>query len=200
MHRLYLAVHERAEVKLELLPAEFFRQLAARCGDCVRLTAVLQGPRIVAFAWGILFGNAYQNVFVGLDYQLNDEFDLYFNLMASDLDHALRLGAAEIQTGQTADVFKSRLGCRGQPRYVYAKGTRWFSAAPLRWTHTLLMPPPPAARSATCSAKRDASRMLCLDATAGLSSSADSTVGQANRGTRCYRNKTCNRRTPSRRR
>ena len=104
----------------------------------------LPHSRIVAFAWGIFAGGAYQNLFVGLDYGLNNEFDLYFNLMANDLDHALRLGAREIQMGQTADVFKSRLGGCGHPRYVYAKGARWFTAAPLRWTHRLLMPAPPA--------------------------------------------------------
>jgi Acetyltransferase (GNAT) domain len=143
VHRLYLAVRGRAEVQFETLPAEFFRQLAAQCGDSVRLTAVFKGPRIVAFSWGILLGHAYQNVFVGLDYELNNEYDSYFNLMASDLDRALRLGAQEIQMGQTADDFKSRLGCYGRPRYVYAKGTRWFTAKPLRWTRHLVMPPPP---------------------------------------------------------
>jgi predicted N-acyltransferase len=143
VHELYLAVVERAEVKFEILPAAFFRQLVRHCGDSVRLTAVFQGPRIVAFSWGLLVGESYQNIFIGLDYESNHEFDLYFNLMAHDLDQALRTGAREIQVGQTADVFKSRLGCEGRPRYVYAKGTRWFSAQPLRWTHRLLMPPPP---------------------------------------------------------
>ena len=98
VHQLYLAVHERAEVKLETLPAEFFRQWAVRCGGTVRLTAVFQGERIVAFAWGVFAGQSYQNVFIGLDYALNDEYDLYFNLMASDLDAALRC-EAEIQVG-----------------------------------------------------------------------------------------------------
>ncbi len=142
VHQLYLAVHDRSEAQLETLPAAFFRRLAAACGDGVQLTAIFQGPRIVAFSWGIFAGSAYQNVFVGFDYALNNEFDLYFNLMANDLDQALRLGAREIQVGQTTDVFKSRIGCVRQPRYVYAKGTRWFTARPLRWTRSLLMPPP----------------------------------------------------------
>lgn len=143
VHQLYLAVVERAEVALEVLPAEFFRQLVIRCGDAVRLTAVFQGSRIVAFSWGLLWDNTYQNAFVGFDYALNDEYDLYFNLMANDLEHALQLGVREIQMGETADVFKSRLGCHVRPRYVYVKGTRWFSARPLRLTHRLFMPPPP---------------------------------------------------------
>jgi predicted N-acyltransferase len=142
VHRLYLAVAERAEARLETLPAEFFRRLLVGCGDAVRLTAVYRQSRIVAFAWGIHLGRTYQNLFVGVDYALNSDYDLYFNLMAEDLDQALRLGPEEIYVGQTADVFKSRLGCAAQPRYIYAKGTRWYSAFPLRLVGGLLMPRP----------------------------------------------------------
>lgn len=144
VHRLYLAVARQADVQLEILPAEFFRQWALRCGYAVRLTAVSQGRRIVAFAWGVVLGETYQNVFVGLDYQLNAEYDLYFNLMASDLDWAMQSGAEHILMGQTTDTFKSRLGCYAESRYVYVKGARWFTALPLRVTHKLLLPPPPA--------------------------------------------------------
>ncbi len=144
VHELYLAVSERAEVHLEILPAEFFRQWAIRCGNGVKLTAVFQGTRIVAFAWGAALGDTYQNVFIGLDYQLNPEYDLYFNLMASDLDWAMQAGSQHILMGQTTDTFKSRLGCYLEPRYVYVKGTHWFTALALRLTHKLLMPPPPA--------------------------------------------------------
>lgn len=145
VHRLYLAVWERAPVKVELLPARFFELLAHRCDEAVRFNAVFQGSRIVAISWGLLLGDSYQNLFVGFDYDLNSEYDLYFNLMAHDLDHALQLGARDIQMGQTTDTFKSRLGCTSDARYVYAKGARWYSALPLRVTHRLLMPPPPAA-------------------------------------------------------
>lgn len=142
VHRLYLAVVERAEVRLETLPAEFFRRLLVRCGEHVRFTAVFHHKRIVAFSWGLLAGRSYQNLFIGLDYELNADYDLYFNLMAYDLDHALRQGVNEIQVGQTADVFKSRLGCQARARYIYAKGTRWYTAAPLRLAAGLVMPPP----------------------------------------------------------
>lgn len=142
VHQLYLDVADRAEVRLETLPAEFFRQLALRCGDAVHMTAIFQGERIVAFSWGWRSGGSYQNALVGFDYALNHEHDLYFNLMAQDLDYALRQGAQEILVGQTADVFKSRIGCEVRGRYVYVKGTRWFSARPLRVTYPLFMPPP----------------------------------------------------------
>ena len=167
VHQLYVAVHDRAEAKLEMLPAAFFRQLAVQCGDCTRLTAVFQGPRIVAFSWGVACDSAYQNVFVGLDYSLNDDYDLYFNLMASDLDDALRSGAKEIQVGQTADVFKLRLGCCPQPRYVYVKGTRWFTAGPVRWTRALVMPRPRRRLPATCIAKRESAQAYSAHAVCG---------------------------------
>ncbi len=61
-------------------------------------------------------------LYAGLDYRLNDELDLYFNLMYAGLDRALRKGVSRIEVGQSAGVFKARIGCYSEPLYVFAKG------------------------------------------------------------------------------
>ena len=53
--------------------------------------------------------------YAGLDYRLNHEFDLYFNLMYTGLDRAFRKGVATINVGQTAAAFKARIGCDSAP-------------------------------------------------------------------------------------
>ena len=60
--------------------------------------------------------------YAGLDYRLNHEFDLYFNLMYTGLDRAFRRGVATINVGQTAAAFKARIGCDSAPLYAFAKG------------------------------------------------------------------------------
>jgi predicted N-acyltransferase len=121
VHRLYLAVLNRAEVKLECLPAEFFRELARQFPEDAAFTLIYQDKRLVAFMCGIFHQGAYLNLFCGFDYELNDETDLYFNLMYEDLDYALRQNVQAIHVGQTANDFKSRMGCFLEPRCFYVK-------------------------------------------------------------------------------
>ena len=82
---------------------------------------ICQGERIVAFVCGVFDQDNYFNFFCGFDYQLNKETDLYFNLMYEDLDKALRRNVGSIHVGQTANEFKSRMGCYLQPRFFYVK-------------------------------------------------------------------------------
>jgi hypothetical protein len=128
---------------LEILPRAFFLELVARFGAQVSLTTVHQGERLVAFSWGLKTGRTYRNLFVGLDYSINEETDVYFNLMMHDLDFALRQQAEVLLIGQTADMFKSRLGCDSDARTIYVKCTaRWLHWC-MRMVARSLFPPFP---------------------------------------------------------
>ena len=89
VHRLYVAVVERAEHKLEILPAEFFREMVRRLPGEMSLSLVLQDERIVAFAWGLFHQGVFQNLFIGVDYSLNTDVDLYFNTMLRSIDFGI---------------------------------------------------------------------------------------------------------------
>jgi Peptidogalycan biosysnthesis/recognition len=143
VHRLYLAVLERAEVKLECLPAEFFRTLARQFPRDIHFTFAYRNERIVGFVCGLFHGEHYFNLFCGVDYAVNDESDLYFNLMFHDADYALRHGVKSLHVGQTADDFKSRMGCYTKPRYFYVKGTNRLMHWLLRTGESMLFPPVP---------------------------------------------------------
>ena len=84
---------------------------------------------MLAFAWSLRHGAIYRNLFVGIDYDQNEESDAYFNLMVEDVAHAMSQPVEEILVGQTADDFKSRLGCTSDPRYLFIKVTNGF----IRW-------------------------------------------------------------------
>jgi len=146
VHELYRSVVDRAEVKLEYLPRAFFEELARQFPDEIRFTAVRKEGRIVGFAWGLSASMRHQNLFIGLDYRLNAEADLYFNLMAEDLACAIGEGARDVQVGQTADVFKSRMACYPRPRYVYVRGTGaivgWLVRGAAGWCFPPPAPPP----------------------------------------------------------
>lgn len=121
VHQLYLNVLQQAEHQLETLPREFFLDLVENLPGEVSLTAIFCEEKIVAIAWGVLVGDTYRNIFVGVDYANNDKADLYFNMMMIDLDYGIRTGAKHVYVGQSADDFKSRLGCTQRPLSIFVK-------------------------------------------------------------------------------
>jgi predicted N-acyltransferase len=147
LHRLYEAVDFSSAHRLELLPLAFFHNLARRLPGQVGLTLVHAGDRVVAFNWNLFDGETYHFLFAGLDYDLNPSLDLYFNLMYAEMDCAFRAGAGSLVFGQTADDFKTRLGCHQERRFFYVAPAGSVAALILRAAGAFLLPAPP--RSAT---------------------------------------------------
>jgi hypothetical protein len=75
----------------------------------------------------------------GLDYRLNAELDLYFNMVYAALDRALRKGVSTIHVGQTANAFKARLGCDSEPLYAFTKGLGPLMSRIVRYGSALLV-------------------------------------------------------------
>ncbi len=85
----------KSDVKLEVFPIEYFHQLALRLEGKVDLVALSRDSRIIAFGWCLEDTSTYHMMYAGIDYTLNHEFDLYFNLMYAGFDRALRKRSAE---------------------------------------------------------------------------------------------------------
>lgn len=110
VHQLYVAMRDKAKQKLELMPADFFLELAHALDEEVLLTLIRRNEKVCAFSFSITRGQVHYNLYSGMDYALNNEGDLYFNLFYNDMNEAFRAGATELHLGQTSDMFKSRLG------------------------------------------------------------------------------------------
>ena len=140
VHKLYEAVVSHSEHKLEILPLEFFHELARRFPGQISCTFIYQGDRVVAFNWALYSQASYNFLFGGLNYELNHSADIYFNRMYHALDNALQHGSPVIQLGQTADKFKAGLGCFQASRYVYIKGASKLSHYFLRLFFNMFFP------------------------------------------------------------
>lgn len=122
VHALYHQMAERAAIKLEVLPIEFLHELTLRLRDHVELLAIRKDGRIVAFASCLRAQSSYYTMYGGLDYHLNHQFDLYFNLVYSLLEHGFRKRGSTIVFGMGSDAVKARIGCHTEPLYVFVKG------------------------------------------------------------------------------
>ena len=134
VYALYENVWNRAENKLEKLPAEFFRELARQLGSRVVFTFVYKDGNIVGFNCSLRTASRYQLLFLGIDYELNRQSDLYFNIFYREMDFAMKNGARTIFMGQTSEAFKSRLDCQKRELcfYVGARGVLRSLQNPLR--------------------------------------------------------------------
>lgn len=142
VHRLYLNVLERAHIKLEQIPPEFFRQLARQFPNDTSFTFIYQEEKVVAVAVSLFNEASFHQMFVGVDYALNPQYDLYFNLFFHAIDFAYRQGVEDIYCGQSANTFKSRkLACYQVPLYFFVKGGNPISDFVIRKFFTVIFPP-----------------------------------------------------------
>jgi hypothetical protein len=144
VHGLYLQTHAKSEYKLELLTAKFFLEIAARLAGQVDLLLVSKASTIVAACWLLRDKATYYFLYAGIDYSLNEETDLYFNVMYAALEHALKAGVSRIQIGQTSSTFKARIGCYPESLYMFVKGRGPIVGPLVRFASHLLVAQEPA--------------------------------------------------------
>ena len=144
VHRLYEAVLARASVRFESLPAEYFRELARQLPENTLFTFVSREGRIVAFSTTLLCQNLFDQLFIGLDYSLNRDCDLYFNIFFEALAAAFERGPRRIYVGQTSDEFKhQKLSSFQVPLSLYVKSCSWWGRTALALGFSSFFPPRP---------------------------------------------------------
>jgi predicted N-acyltransferase len=122
VQRLYDAVYEKSDTKFEYLPLEFFRELARQMPEEAWYTYLFKDGRVVAFSLRIAYRGHVYLIRLGVDYDLNRDYDLYFNALYEDLDFALEHQATAIHFGQNSSPVKLRIGCRQSARWLFVKG------------------------------------------------------------------------------
>jgi predicted N-acyltransferase len=144
VHRLYEAVANRSAVQFEHLPAEFPRELARRMPDNTVFTLIYRDADIVGFSMSLVSERTFHGMVLGVDYEVNAEAEVYFNLLYQSMDSAFRHGAQEICIGQTTDALKhEKLGCYQVPLSIFVKGGRWTMRAVLKAGFSSFFPPRP---------------------------------------------------------
>lgn len=139
-HRLYEAVYERAEVQLERLTPEFFTALGRAYGDRARLIRFLHEGRLVGWVAVLVAGRRVHDLFHGLDYTVNDRFDLYFNQLSQVIRFALDSSSESIALGQSTETAKSRFGAVADPKWTVLRHRRAAVTSVLKQAAPVLFP------------------------------------------------------------
>jgi predicted N-acyltransferase len=135
LYSLYLNVLQNSDSQFEKLSHDFFTHLTEQYPGEVLLTIAKKDDVNAGFVFSYYSQTNFHFLYVGLDYKLNQEANIYYNLIYATLDWALQHKQFDtIQLGQTADTFKTRLGCIGIPLYLYFKA----SSPRLNWLLDIL--------------------------------------------------------------
>ena len=81
------------------------------------------GDKMIGFSSNFLINNIMYAHFVGLDYEINHELDLYSKMLYDKIEYAIDNKVELIKFGRTASEFKSNFGAIAQSNigYVYDK-------------------------------------------------------------------------------
>jgi len=108
---LYLQVAQNQSLSLGLLNASYLPVLKRQASDALCVWGIFEKNRMIAFA------SAWQSVsrldmfYIGLNYEMKESYQLYFNILFFALEQAIQMGKSELVLGRTALEAKARLGC-----------------------------------------------------------------------------------------
>lgn len=118
---LYHAVVDSASFKLGELNADTFERLKRGLGQQFRLTGYFAKDELIGFSTAFMLDNAVDCNYVGLRYELNQQYDLYQRMLYDFVKVAITERKSEIRFGRTAEEIKSGIGALPVQMKLYAK-------------------------------------------------------------------------------
>lgn len=113
LYALYEQVYKKSAYKLEKLSIDFFREAKAT------VAVFKDGEVPVAFVQYRIDGEELAFLFGGLNYSLNQKYDLYQNMLLYLVKTAIECNCTSLNLGQTAEEMKCKLGAVQQKKYLY---------------------------------------------------------------------------------
>ena len=123
VYPLYVDVYERSPLKFEKLTKEFLRQIGNRMPDKVRFFLWRQDSRIIAFGLCTLLGESICHEYVGFDYAVAFELNLYYRVFHDIIEWAIANGYKRFYSGSLNYDPKWHLRQSLYPIDLYVKHT-----------------------------------------------------------------------------
>lgn len=122
LHELYLAVHDRASIRLVTLPAEYFPALARAAGDGFRCTVIRRADRILGFVTTVRDGDTAVGYYIGFDRtEAETGLPLYLRLLHATIADAIHWRCRQLSLGRTALEPKAGLGAKPEPMSIWVR-------------------------------------------------------------------------------
>lgn len=121
LHKLYLEVENKSATRLATLPVGYFLALQNALGECFSCYAIKQADEILGFVTTIKDGSDAMAYYVGINYQANAKYPIYFRLLQLVIQSAIQMQCKRVLFGRTALEPKACLGAKPVDTYVWAR-------------------------------------------------------------------------------
>ncbi|MGH8090463.1 MAG: GNAT family N-acetyltransferase [Rudaea sp.] len=117
--RLYRSTHANAQFSFEELTPEYFRGVLREMAGRVSCATYWLGEKLVAFNLVLHDGKRLIDKFLGMDYAVAREYNLYFYTWIENVRRCIDLKVDVYQSGQGLHALKRRLGSRLSANWLW---------------------------------------------------------------------------------
>lgn len=122
MYKLYESIFDKAKFKLIKLPHDYFSAVKAIYGDKFTVNGFFYENKLIAFGSSFVMEDGFLEAhYIGFDYTLNTQFDLYQNLLYCAINEAIKHKCTWVNLGRTAAEIKTTVGAKPEDLVCYIK-------------------------------------------------------------------------------
>jgi len=141
IYKLYDNVFSNAKFKLVKLSEEYFYEMKHNFQEIFFITGYFLDGKLVAFDSGYyLDRDELEAHYIGFDYTINKEYDLYQNILYNFIELAITSGKRHLNLGRTAAEIKSTVGAKAHNLVCYIKPQNTVSKVILKPFISFLQP------------------------------------------------------------
>lgn len=110
IYPLYAKMHQKARFRLSALTPGYFIEMKRLFPSEFGVKMYTLNGKTVGFRTFFLNGDQLEAHFIGVDYQINKELDIYNRILYDFVDDSIKTGRKELLLGRTAAEIKSTIG------------------------------------------------------------------------------------------
>ncbi|MBP6455125.1 MAG: hypothetical protein KA275_00240 [Chitinophagaceae bacterium] len=119
--RLYHLVVEKQVVSMGELSPTYIYELKKSLQEKYLVMGFFEGERLIAFSSAIIHEGVHDMNYIGFEYELNQKYQLYFNILFHCIECAISHKMQILFLGRTALEAKAIIGCKPKQLYTFYK-------------------------------------------------------------------------------
>jgi predicted N-acyltransferase len=142
MYALYENVFMKARFRLIKLPRKYFSEVKTAYPDHFVVKGFFRDDTMIAFSTAFIMpGDLLEAHYIGIDYDFNQEHELYQNILYTMIEEAIRNKRKKVNLGRTAAEIKTTVGAAAVDLICYIKPQNAISRIIQKPFISFLQPP-----------------------------------------------------------